>query len=910
MTLHQALNEIVAEIEKKNFKAAGRLINSHEKAYGDNPWFLWQKAVYELSRGADKRLVVLPLFEKAYNGGLEELGFLRAYGALLIEFGIYAAACRVFGRIVQIKQDDIEGFINLAHVFSKTGNPVTAINTLKLAAKINRAHPLISTVYCGMATALMESGYQEESLEMYEKALEPDIKNIHFASEYLFRLNYVDITREKYFLLCQKYRTFWENEILNARPPFSQTGKIKIGFVSGDFYFHAVSFFISPLFENYDKNRFEIHLFSTLKPERYDTVTKAFMDQTDGWHDISTIGFQDAADLIKKEEISVLIDLAGHTNGGVSLEIFGSRPTPVQVAYCGYPNTTGLKSIDYRITDDICEPGGAQKYHSEKLFKIDGCFLCYQPRLEAIPECSFENPRSRPIVFGSFNNLAKMTSRTIKLWCDVVNAVPGSKLVIKHKYLNDPKLREITIARFVKNGLSADRIIIFDFNFKIKEHLTQYNKIDIALDSFPYNGTTTTCEALYMGVPVITILGDRHCSRVSASLLNAAGFGEFVAKDGEEFVKIAADLAGNTQKLIEVKQNLRERMQNSSLLDKKSFTRKWQNAILDMINEVKTMNKMKVSIIIPVYNSEKYIAECFYSILNQTEKNIEAIFVDDGSTDNSVEVMQKLIGENLNTGINFRIIKHKNNLNVSAARNAGIENASGDYIMFVDSDDVIAPHTVELMLGNARKYPIAEIILGGHLGLNEDEWSQFLSPDMAKQAWEMFCKELTFKENPCGMEVLSNETDKILKLFLMHQFYKETVSLFGVWATLYKTDFIRVKNIRFSEDLYQCEDIYFRYLCFKYATQALVEYTPVYFYRNRGDSYSHSDDAQYQRKLYAVLCLEKMSDDLVKKEEISRLLASWCFSWIKLWVGLLKTEKEKTLVPRYLKVLKKIEPFL
>jgi len=587
MTIQQVLNQIVAALRKNDFKSARRLIDSQEKKYGGNPYFLWQKAIYELSRGSDKRNIVLPLMEKAYNGGLQELNFLRQFGALLIEFDIYMTACKVFGNIVQIKQDDIEAYIKLADIFSGTGNPVTAINTLKLALKINPNHSSIPTIYYNIANALMESGYQDEAIETYKKALELDSKNIIFSSYYLFHLNYVDIGRGEYFQFCQKHRTLWESETLNARPPFPQTEKIKIGFLSGDFRFHAVFFFTSPLFENYDKNMFEIHLFSTQRREKYDKVTEMLIQQTDKWHDISKTGIREAIDIIKKEEISVLIDLAGHTNTGMPVEIYGRRPAPVQVSYCGYPNTTGLKSIDYRITDKICEPDDAQNYHSEKLFKMDGCFLCYQPYFEVIPECSFENPHGRPIVFGSFNNLAKITPKTIKLWCDVINAVPDSKIVLKYKYLNDPKLREITVSRFAENGISADRIITFSFDFEIKEHYAKYNKIDIALDTFPYNGTTTTCDALYMGVPVITILGDRHASRVSASLLNAVGLDEFVAKNENEFVKIAAGLAGSPQKLTEIKQNLRERMQNSALMDKRAFTWKWQNAILNMISEVK-----------------------------------------------------------------------------------------------------------------------------------------------------------------------------------------------------------------------------------------------------------------------------------------------------------------------------------
>ena len=586
MTLDKALNEVIAVIETKDFNRARIILESYEKKYGGNPYFLWQKAIYEQSKGSDKKLIVLPLFEKAYNSGLQDLNFLRQYGMLLLEFTAYAEACKVFGKIIHIKQDDIEAFIILAHIFFQTGNPITSINTLKLAVKINPTHSAMPTVYCGIADALMVCGYQEESVEMYKKAFELDSKNNNIASDYLFHLNYMDMRREDYFQLCQKYRSLWESEVLRTRPPFPQTEKIKIGLISGDFRSHSVSFFIRSIFENYDKNRFEIHLFSTMKREKHDKNTDIFIKLVDGWYDISNTGHLDTADLIKKEGITVLIDLTGHTNSGVSLNIFGLRPAPVQVSYCGYPNTTGLKSMDYRITDRICEPDDAQNFHTENLYKIDECFLCYQPYFDVIPECSFENLQERPIVFGSFNNLSKITTKTIKLWCDVLNVVPNSKLVLKYKYFNDPKLSEITVSRFVENGLSPDRIITLSFNNELKEHYAQYNKIDIAFDTFPYNGTTTTCDALYMGVPVITILGDRHVARVSASLLHTVGLGELVAKDEEEFVKIASGLAGNVQKLAEIKRNLRERMKKSPLMDKISFISKWQNAILDMINDV------------------------------------------------------------------------------------------------------------------------------------------------------------------------------------------------------------------------------------------------------------------------------------------------------------------------------------
>ena len=312
MTLEQTLNQVAAAIGKKDFKHARILLESHEKDYGANPYFLWQKAIYEQSNGSDKKCVVLPLLEKAYNGGLQELNFLRYYGMTLLEFSVYTEACKVFGKIVQIKKDDIEAIIILAYIFFKTGNPISSINTLKLAAKINPAHSSMPTIYCSIADSLMVSGYQAESLEAYKKAFELDNKNSNIASDYLFHLNYMDMGREDYFQLCQKYRTLWENEVIITRPTFPQTEKIKIGFVSEFFCSNTVSIFIRSIFENYDKNIFEIHLFSTMKRERYDNVTEMFIEQVNRWYDISNIARHDTANLIKKENISVLIDISTH----------------------------------------------------------------------------------------------------------------------------------------------------------------------------------------------------------------------------------------------------------------------------------------------------------------------------------------------------------------------------------------------------------------------------------------------------------------------------------------------------------------------------------------------------------------------------------------------------------------------
>ena len=587
----QIFVQIQKALDRKDAHKAENLLVSAKKHFGGGgempPYYFYQRGLLEQLKGSDKKNVVLPLFVQAYNNGLtEETDFLKHYGSLLLELGMSVPACEIFGKLLRINNDDAETLVNLAVAFEGTGNPVSAVNTYKMALKLKSAKPIMPVICSNAAGALMKIGLQDESIEMYAKALELDSKNSAFVSSFLFNSNYVDMSREEHYETSRKYRTLRETETVPLRPLIPQTERIKVGFISRDFCSHAVSLFMSAIFETYDKTKFEYQIFSTLPQEKYDAVTKIFMNLADRWHNISNIDYRSAAKIIRDEKITALIDLSGHS-GGNGLSIFGLRPAPVQISYCGYPNTTGLDSIGYRITDEICEPKDAQNFHSEKLWKLDGCFLCYQLSSTINPpECSFEKLGGRPIVFGSFNNLSKITPVTIKLWTEVLKSTPNSKLALKYKQLSDPKLKELIISRFVMNGISPDRIIVMEFNADINEHYGQYNKIDIALDTFPYNGTTTTCDALYMGVPVITLLGDRHCSRVSASLLTAVGLPELVAKDSGSFIRVASELAKDTDRLSKMKQTLREKMRNSPLYDKKTFAAKWQNAILSIIKEV------------------------------------------------------------------------------------------------------------------------------------------------------------------------------------------------------------------------------------------------------------------------------------------------------------------------------------
>src|SRR5690606_15116835 len=255
-----------------------------------------------------------------------------------------------------------------------------------------------------------------------------------------------------------------------------------------------------------------------------------------------------------------------------------ARPAPIQISYLGYPNTTGLPQIDYRITDHIADGDDADDFHTETLIRLPRCFLAFAapdhaPEIEPPPV-----QRNGHVTFGSFNNLAKVNRKVVALWAEVLRAVPGSRLLLKASGSGDPTAQQHLRDAFVRAGVAPERIRFADYASSARGHLEVYREVDIALDTFPYNGTTTTCEALWMGVPVVTLAGERHAARVGASLLNAAGFTAGIAERPEDYVTIARLMAGQPQLLVALRGNLRAGMARSPLCDAAGHTRALEEA--------------------------------------------------------------------------------------------------------------------------------------------------------------------------------------------------------------------------------------------------------------------------------------------------------------------------------------------
>jgi predicted O-linked N-acetylglucosamine transferase (SPINDLY family) len=297
----------------------------------------------------------------------------------------------------------------------------------------------------------------------------------------------------------------------------------------------------------------------------------------DGWVDVHRLDDAALADRIRADRIDILVELAGHTRGSRLLAC-AHRPAPVQIGYIGYPHTTGVAAIDYRITDHLADPDGFDEHYCETLIRLPRCFLAY-----AMPRHAGEiGPpplqRNGYVTFGSFNNLAKINRRVIALWAEILHRVDGAQLVLKSAGTGDAETKAALAAAFAAEGIQAERLRTLPPEAEAQHHLALYNEIDIALDPFPYNDTTTTCEALWMGVPVITLIGDRHAGRVGASLLSAIGFEAGIAATPDDYVLTAHLLASQPELLATARRNLRSAMARSPLCDHPGHARAVEEA--------------------------------------------------------------------------------------------------------------------------------------------------------------------------------------------------------------------------------------------------------------------------------------------------------------------------------------------
>jgi predicted O-linked N-acetylglucosamine transferase (SPINDLY family) len=360
---------------------------------------------------------------------------------------------------------------------------------------------------------------------------------------------------------------------------------LRIGVVSSDFTGHnSVSFFMRPWFERMDRTRYQLNAYSV--GVENDSTSAMFRGLAGHWRHLPRVADDLLAAQIRADEIDIALELIGHT-GRRSMGAFQPRCAPVQVTYLAYSNTTGLKAFDWRIVDGVTDPApGADELATERLWRLDPCFLCYRP-IDDLPEVATTPAlRNGEVTFGAFSELMKLNDPTFRLWARLLSEVPGSRLMLKNRAVGKPDVERHLRNRLETAGIPRNKLTLLPRTARYQDHLSAYAGVDVALDTWPYNGTTTVCESLVMGVPIIGMrpapAHDRHAARVTLSILNAAGMPEMIARDADDFIAIARRLTDDLAALDRLRSSLRARFLGSVVCDGERFSRHFEQALRGM----------------------------------------------------------------------------------------------------------------------------------------------------------------------------------------------------------------------------------------------------------------------------------------------------------------------------------------
>jgi len=496
----------------------------------------------------------------------------------------YEDAMRSMRETLKILPEHMLATRELGNVLLHHGRLSEAAEVLALGT---HHHPKEINLWLLLGNTLGDLGRFDESIECFKVALNLN-KGVESArSSILMRMNYIPtIPPSEIYELSKKYGEMFERGSPKINPPDAAAKTIRIGYVSSNLNSHSVAYFLKPLLSNHDCSKVEVYIYDNTN--HCDEMTEAFKGLGHHWRPIRGLSDDRVVQVIVQDKIQVLIDVISHT-GGSRLGVFAQAPAPIQVTWLAYPNTTGVKEIQYRFTDEIADPQGlTESYYTEELVRLPKGFLCYE--FPSDLPCRREPPYTENgyVTFGSFNNLNKITASTISAWSEILKGVPGSKILVKSRQLVDPAVRDNYSKLFAECGIGTERIEFRGAVSGKDSHLKMYDEIDLALDSFPYNGTTTTCEALWMGVPTITYTGQVHASRVSASIMHHAGLNQFVADSLEQYIELAVKLGNQPLSFSDLRPVLRARLNKSALADGAGFADQVESAYLNLIERHRT----------------------------------------------------------------------------------------------------------------------------------------------------------------------------------------------------------------------------------------------------------------------------------------------------------------------------------
>jgi predicted O-linked N-acetylglucosamine transferase (SPINDLY family) len=429
---------------------------------------------------------------------------------------------------------------------------------------------------------IREHHFVEEVLTPLSRSVREDPTNVALRSEELMLLNFVeDVSAADMFARHREYGVDVEREnpvrfdsFVGARDP---RRRLRVGYVSADFYLHPVALFMKPVLESHDRSTFEVFCYSSV--QNPDHITEVCRKASDHWRQVDAMSDAELADAIHADAIDILIDLTGHT-GSPRLPTFSQRPAPVQAAWVGYLNTTGLTRMDYRLSDVRCDPPEpSQALHTERLVMLPDSQWCYRPFVDSVVSATAPFERNGYVTFGSFNGSMKLTRAMLRRWSTLLLRVPDSRLLIAG--LGSPRKRAAIVDEMTRAGIAPTRV-----DFAPRVALASYPDLisgaDIALDTFPYGGGTTTFDTLWMGVPVVATFGETPVSRSAASILEALGLDDWIAPSIDDFVDVAVARAADLANVAALRRSLRPLLQMSPLTDVERFTRSLEEAYREM----------------------------------------------------------------------------------------------------------------------------------------------------------------------------------------------------------------------------------------------------------------------------------------------------------------------------------------
>lgn len=497
----------------------------------------------------------------------------NAMGNCLLALNSFEQAEAAFRRATELQPTLMAAWNNLGNALRELGRTSEAETALRRAAALA---PDNAAVHSNLGHSLQSQGRIAESLAELRTAARLDPNWVEVQSNLLMSLHYDPaISPQSIFDEHRQWAARQADVLTAAAVPHHNAPdpdrRLRVGYVSHNLTRHSVAYFVEPILASHEPRDVEVTCYADVP--RPDETTERIQQSCHRWRNVVSLSDQEIADRVRADEIDILVDLAGHTSGRL-LRVFARKPAPVQVAYIGYPDSTGMKGMDYRLTDAVADPQGAtEAWHTEQLVRLAGCAWCYRPPSDAPELAPAPCVTNGFITFGSFNNVQKLNDRVLDMWGAVLAAVPTARLVLKAHGLADGLARQRVLRRFGQNGVDPARIELMAKTPSPAAHLADYSRIDVGLDPIPYNGTATTCEALWMGVPVITLAGEAHVSRVGASLLGTIGLTDFIAFTPEEYVAIAASIAADPGRVASLRASMRERINASALRDEVGITR-------------------------------------------------------------------------------------------------------------------------------------------------------------------------------------------------------------------------------------------------------------------------------------------------------------------------------------------------